>query len=73
MRCPALDHFGLRSRRPAAGRDARAARAQRDASVEIIERGLEDYGFLQAPQLLPALSLPLMIEVQCFEWARKAS
>jgi len=43
---------------------------KRDASVEIIERGLEDYGFLKLHNFYLRYRLPLMVEVQCFEWTR---
>ena len=41
---------------------------ERDAEVEIVERGLEDYGFLKLHNFYLRYRLPLMIEVQCFEW-----
>ena len=73
MRCPSLDHFGLSVEAPA-DLDAMLERArrwkQRDADVEIVERGLEDYGFLKLHNFYVRYRLPLMIEVQCFEWTQ---
>jgi hypothetical protein len=76
LRCPAMDHFGLSVRTPAVhGEMLERARAwrERDAEVEIIERGLEDYGFLKLHNVYLRYRLPLMIEVQCFEWIKDAS
>jgi hypothetical protein len=75
LRCPALDHFGLSVETPAE-LDAMLERARkwkdRDAGVEIVERGLEDYGFLKLHNFYVRYRLPLMIEVQCFEWLQQA-
>jgi hypothetical protein len=46
---------------------------ERDAGVEIVERGLEDYGFLRLHNFYVRYRLPLMIEVQCFEWTNPAA
>ena len=71
MRCPSMDHFGLSVETPAELDDmlerARKWR-ERDDRVEIVERGLEDYGFLKLHNFYLRYRLPLMIEVQCFEW-----
>ena len=73
MRCPSMDHFGLSVETPAELDDmlerARKWR-ERDDRVEIVERGLEDYGFLKLHNFYLRYRLPLMIEVQCFEWTR---
>jgi hypothetical protein len=74
MRCPALDHFGLSVDTPAElGELFERARKwkERDAEVEVTERGLEDYGFLKLHNFYLRYRLPLMIEVQCFEWVRR--
>ena len=74
MRCPALDHFGLSVDTPAA-LDAMRERAlawqQREREVEVTERGLEDYGFLRLHNFYLRYRLPLMIEVQSFEWVKR--
>jgi hypothetical protein len=74
MRCPTMDHVGLSVPTPAA-LDAMLERArkwrERDARVEIVERGLDDYGFLKLHNFYVRYRLPLMIEIQCFEWTRK--
>ena len=73
MRCPALDHFGLSVDTPAAldaMRERALGRQQHDAEVEVTERGLEDYGFLRLHNFYLRYRLPLMIEVQCFEWVK---
>jgi hypothetical protein len=76
MRCPAMDHFGMSVPAPA-DLDAMLERArkwkERDAGVEIVERGLEDYGFLRLHNFYVRYRLPLMIEVQCFEWTNPAA
>ena len=74
MRCPALDHFGLSVDTPAAldeMRERALAWQQRDSEVEVTERGLEDYGFLRLHNFYLRYRLPLMIEVQCFEWTKR--
>jgi hypothetical protein len=71
MRCPAMDHFGLSVATP---RELEAMRQralgwrERDPEVEVTEQGLEDYGFLRLHNFYLRYRLPLMIEVQCFEW-----
>ena len=75
LRCPSMDHFGLSVATPAELDDMlERARAwqERDPEVEIVERGLEDYGFLALHNFYLRYRLPLMIEVQCFEWSKQA-
>jgi hypothetical protein len=71
LTCPALDHFGVSVETPAE-LDAMLERARkwqgRDPGVEVTERGCEDYGFLALHNFYVRYRLPLMIEVQCFEW-----
>jgi hypothetical protein len=72
LRCPAMDHFGLSVETPAEldGMLERARKCkERDPAVEIVERGVEDYGFLKLHNFYVRYRLPLMIEVQCFEWS----
>jgi hypothetical protein len=73
MRCSGMDHFGVSVATPAE-LDGMLERARawhaRDARVEIVERGLDDYGFLKLHNFYVRYRLPLMVEVQCFEWKR---
>jgi hypothetical protein len=72
MTCPGLDHFGM-SVGTAEELDELLARtkafAARDERVEIIDRKVEDYGMLKLHSFYVRYLLPLMIEVQHFEWA----
>ena len=71
LRCPELDHVGLSVATPAEldGMLERArARKAHDPEVEIVERGLDDFGFLKLHNFYVRYRLPLMFEVQCFEW-----
>lgn len=76
LRCPPADHFGLSVSTPHE-LDEMLGRArkwqERDPEVEIVERGLEDYGFLKLHNFYLRYRLPLMIEVQCFEWQERSS
>jgi hypothetical protein len=72
MRCPQGDHFGMSVSTPSElNLCLEAARKfqQRDARVEIIEGKLEDYTVLKLHSFYVRYQLPLMIEVQCYEWA----
>jgi hypothetical protein len=72
MRCPAMDHVGMSVGTPAE-LDALLERARawqaRDACVEIVDRATEDFGVVKLHSFYVRYLLPLMIEVQCFEWA----
>lgn len=76
MTCPSLDHFGM-SVSSAQELDEMLSRAkkyrERDDRVEIIERHTEDYGFLKLHNFYVRYRLPMMVEVQAFEWERDAS
>jgi hypothetical protein len=71
MRCPSLDHVGVSVGTPQE-LDAMLERARKrkehDAEVEIVERGLDDFGMLKLHNFYVRYRLPLMFEVQCFEW-----
>jgi hypothetical protein len=71
MTCPGLDHFGM-SVGSGEELDEILARskafAARDERVEIIDRKVEDYGMLKLHSFYVRYLLPLMIEVQHFEW-----
>lgn len=72
MACPRLDHFGLSVGTPAELYEtlerARKFR-ERDARVEIIDPEVEDYKVLKLHNFYARFRLPLMVEIQCFEWA----
>jgi hypothetical protein len=72
MRCPKGDHFGMSVGTPHELREmlerARKYR-ERDARVEIEGAQVEDYGVVKLHSFYVRYLLPLMIEVQCFEWA----
>jgi hypothetical protein len=73
MRCPKLDHVGLSVGTPAE-LDAMHERArkwmEREPGVELTERGLDDFGVLKLHNFYVRYRLPMMFEVQCFEWAK---
>jgi hypothetical protein len=72
MTCPRMDHFGLSVGTPAELYEtlerARKFR-ERDARVEIVDPEIEDYKVLKLHNFYVRFRLPLMVEVQCFEWA----
>jgi hypothetical protein len=72
MRCPRMDHFGMSVATPEE-LDELLARArkfrERDARVEIVDRHTDDYGVLKLHSFYVRYRLPLMLEVQCYEWA----
>ena len=73
MACPRLDHFGLSVGTPAELYETleRARKFREcDARVEIIDPEIEDYQVLKLHNFYTRFRLPLMVEVQCFEWAR---
>ena len=72
MACPRMDHFGLSVAAPAELYETveRARKFRdRDARVEIIEPEIEDYKVLKLHNFYVRYRLPLMVEVQCYEWA----
>ena len=72
MRCPGGDHFGLSVGTPRELDELleRARKyAESDPRVEIVERQVEDYEVLKLHSFYVRYRLPLMIEVQCYEWA----
>jgi hypothetical protein len=72
MACPRMDHFGLSVAAPAELYEtverARKFR-ERDPRVEIIEPEIEDYRVLKLHNFYVRYRLPMMVEVQCYEWA----
>jgi hypothetical protein len=73
MHCPAGDHFGMSVGTPRELLEmlerARKFR-ERDDRVEIVEHEMEDYGVLKLHNCYVRYRLPMMVEVQCYEWAR---
>ena len=72
MTCPSMDHFGMSVQTPAEldGMLERAHKFRdRDNRVEIVEKQAEDFKVLQLHSFYVRFLLPMMIEVQCFEWA----
>jgi hypothetical protein len=75
MRCPPSDHFGMSvaSESELDGMLERARKfRERDPRVEIVEKQSEDFKVLKLHSFYVRYRLPLMIEVQCFDWARGA-
>jgi hypothetical protein len=72
MRCSGDEHFGLSVRTPAE-LDALHERAlrfrERDPRVRLLERRIEDFQVLKLHSFYVGFRLPLLVEVQCFEWA----
>jgi hypothetical protein len=72
MRCPAMDHFGMSvgTRQEFDELLSRARKfRERDSAVEIVEPRTEDYKVLKLHNFYVRYRLPMMIEVQCYEWA----
>lgn len=72
MRCGSMEHFGLQVSTPEE-LDAIYARAkkykERAAEVELVERKMDDFKAVKLHNFYVRYRLPMMIEVQCFEWA----
>jgi hypothetical protein len=72
MRCSGDEHFGLSVRTPAE-LDVLHERAlrfrERDPRVRLLERKTEDFQVLKLHSFYVGFRLPLLVEVQCFEWA----
>ena len=71
MRCAGSEHFGL-SVATVPLLDAILERAQRfretDPGVELIDRKVDDFTAVKLHSFYVRYRLPMMIEVQCFEW-----
>ncbi|MDX6285073.1 MAG: hypothetical protein QOG53_558 [Frankiales bacterium] len=71
MECPRKDHFGM-SVDTMEELDEFLARCkkykEKDDRVEIIEKRVDDYGVLKLSGFYVRYLLPLMIEIQHFEW-----
>ena len=72
MQCVSSEHFGMSVATPEEldGMYERARKyAESHADVEVIERKTDDFKVLKLHSFYVRYRLPLMIEVQCFEWA----
>ena len=72
MSCPEGDHFGMSVESPQE-LDAILERAKKfreaDARVEVVDKKVEDFGVLKLHSCYLRYLLPLMVELQCYEWA----
>ena len=71
MQAPRLDHFGLQvdTVEQLHGVLARAkAYAEKDERVDVIDYEMEDHGVLRLHNFYVGFLLPMMVEVQCFEF-----
>lgn len=73
MRCPRMDHFGM-SVATLEEFDDFFARAQKEAAaderVDLIDAQVEEFGdFLKLHSFYVRFLLPMMVEVQFYEWA----
>jgi catechol-2,3-dioxygenase len=71
MQAPRLDHFGLQvdTVEQLHGVLARAkAYAEKDERVDLIGYDVEDHGVLRLHNFYVGFLLPMMVEVQCFEF-----
>jgi len=75
MQCGSMEHFGMSVETPDE-LHAMYERAQkyqeRDADVELIDRKTDDFKVVKLHSFYVRYHLPLMIEVQCFEWQKGA-
>ena len=73
MTCPRLDHFGLsvatESELDAVLSAARAWHA-RDPRVDIIDKKTEDHGMLAITSIYVRYLLPMMVEIQWWDYKR---
>jgi hypothetical protein len=72
MTCAKLDHFGLSVATPDdlhAVHERALKFRESDPLVEIIEPQVEDFKVLQLHNFYVRYRLPMMIELQCFQWA----
>lgn len=71
MRCSGDEHFGMSIATPAE-LDALFERARHrqesDADVELIDRKVDDFTAVKLHSFYVRYRLPMMIEIQCFEW-----
>ena len=71
MSCPRLDHFGMSvgSLDELEAFYAKAkAYADKDDRVDLIEQSMEDHGAVKIHNFYVRFLLPMMIEIQFFDW-----
>ena len=73
MKCPLLDHFGLSVGTIDEFEDLYAKvqkKAASDSDVDVVDRDLDEYeGYLKLHNFYVRYKLPLMVEIQHFEYA----
>jgi hypothetical protein len=72
MRAGAMDHFGMSvpTLDLLEGMYERARKRQeQDPRVELVERKVEDFKVVKLHSFYVRFRLPLLTEVQCYEWA----
>ena len=72
MRCGAMEHFGMSVSTPAeldSIYERACKRRDSDPEVELVERKTEDFKVVKLHSFYVRYRLPLMLELQCFEWA----
>ncbi len=72
MRCSGMEHFGMSVESEAAldeMLDRARKYAERDPHVEIVDKKTADYKVLKLHSFYLRYRLPLMIEVQHYDWA----
>ena len=76
MTCPRLDHFGL-SVETEAELDAVLAKAKdwhtRDTRVDIIEKKCDDHGMLAITSIYVRYLLPMMVEIQWWDFRKPSA
>ncbi|HEV3227761.1 MAG TPA: hypothetical protein VGZ52_13030 [Acidimicrobiales bacterium] len=76
MSCPRLDHFGMSVATLGEFEDLYAkvqAKAAADPQVDVVERDVESYeGYLNLHNFYVRYKLPLMVEVQHFEYTHSS-
>ena len=71
MRCPPLDHFGMSVGTMEELDETLAkakGRAGGDDRIRLIDKQTDDFGALKLSSFYVGFLLPLMIEVQFFDW-----
>lgn len=72
MTCGGMDHFGMSvgSLQELEGMLERAKKfRERDGRVEIIDHKIDDFGMLKLHNFYVRYLLPLMVEVQYYDWS----
>lgn len=76
MRCPRLDHYGM-SVETEAELDEMLARAKafrdHDDRVDIVDKNVDDHGVLAITSFYVAYLLPMMVEVQWWDFKEDAA